>query len=312
MIVPVLAAVFALIMPQQQGDPPGFFKWSAEELARRDAALSTSIGQDGSSRETLADFGNPTGANRFRLLRREGDGEPEQHGHIVDVVYVVSGEATLLVGGRLINPRGDPEETQFGDGIEGASRYPVGAGDIMHIPVNVPHSYDVPEGGHITYALTRVHAFEERPVPLADAPALTLTPPGTAIWRVPELQRRVAALGRTIGPNGDSRETLADFGNPDGAHRFRLIRRDRTGIPETHTDPAIADVVYVVDGAGAVLVGGEQVSTPGGNVGGVRHSIARGDMLHIPSGVPHSYIVPEGGTLTYVLVRTPDYVPGSR
>jgi len=311
MIVPVLALMLAIQMPQE-GNPPGFFKWSAEELASRDAALATGIGQDGSSRETLADFGNPAGAHRFRLIRREGDGFPEQHGRIVDVVYVVSGAATLQVGGRLINPRGDPEDTLLGDGIEGANRYEVSAGDLMHLPVNVPHSYDVPDGGHITYVLTRVPAFEGRPVPLADAPILSLAPPGTAIWRVPELERKAAALGRTIGAGGDSRETLADFGNPDGAHRFRLIRRDRTGIPETHADPPIADVVLVVDGEGAVLVGGEQLSVPGGNTGGTRYSLATGDLLHIPAGIPHSYLVPEGGSLTYVLVRIPAYVPAAR
>ena len=33
------------------------------------------------------------------------DGVPEQHDNIVDVVIVQSGEGTLLVGGKMINPR---------------------------------------------------------------------------------------------------------------------------------------------------------------------------------------------------------------
>ena len=74
-----------------QTEPPGFVMWSAAGLTQRNAALSEQIRPDGSARETLADYGNPSGAHRFRFIRRDADGVPEQHAHIEDVVFIQSG-----------------------------------------------------------------------------------------------------------------------------------------------------------------------------------------------------------------------------
>ena len=128
--------------------------WKASELEQRDAALSTRVGRDHSARETLADYGNPAGAHRFRFIHRDADGIPEIHDDIIDVVFVQSGAGTLLVGGEMLNRTGGR-----GTGISGGTRYPLGPGDMIHIPRETPHSYLVPEGGHITYVLVRVPAF---------------------------------------------------------------------------------------------------------------------------------------------------------
>ncbi len=299
MIAPLVALVLVVVQAQQP-DPPTFVMWTAEELERRDEALTSGVGPDGSSRETLADFGEPSGGRRFRLIRRESTGIPETHADppYVDVVFVQSGEGALLVGGEQVSTPGG--------NVQG-SRYALGQGDLMHIPAGVAHSFVVPEGGHLTYVLVRIPAFVGQPVVADDTPILRFSPPGTAVWRTSELAQRDQALSTGIGPDGSSRETLADFGNPTGAHRFRLIRRDRTGIPETHSDPPIVDVVFITSGQGAVLVGGDQVPIPGGNVGGTRYPVGAGDILHIPAGIPHSYLVPEGGHITYVLVRVPAF-----
>ena len=42
--------------------------------------------------------------------------------------------------------------------------------------------------------------------------------------------------------------------------------------------------------------------------GGVRYPVSPGDMIHIPKETPQSYLVPEGGHITYVLVRVPAFV----
>ncbi len=47
-----------------------------------------------------------------------------------------------------------------GSRINGGTRYPVAAGDVLHIPARTPHAYLVPDGGHITYVLFRMPAFE--------------------------------------------------------------------------------------------------------------------------------------------------------
>ena len=124
MIVPLHALMIASVLaPAVQAGPPGVIVWDSSELEQRNAALSTGVGPVGnrSSRETLADYETPAGSHRFRFIRRESDGmdaHPEIHDEIEDVVFIQSGEATLLVGGEMINRRGDG-----GDGIEGAARF---------------------------------------------------------------------------------------------------------------------------------------------------------------------------------------------
>lgn len=78
----VLAGIVLVMLPAvgtAQTEPPGFVLWSAEELEQRNGALAQRIRPDGSARETLADYGNPSGAHRFRFIRRDADGVPEQH-----------------------------------------------------------------------------------------------------------------------------------------------------------------------------------------------------------------------------------------
>jgi hypothetical protein len=129
--------------------------WTATELRTRDAALSKKVGPDHSARETLADYGD----HRFRLLYRDADGVPEQHDQIVDVVFVQSGEGTLQLGGTMVGKRsgGNPGE-YLGTRLEGGERHPLAAGDVVHIPATIPHSFLVPSGKHITYVLVKFPA----------------------------------------------------------------------------------------------------------------------------------------------------------
>jgi len=150
----VLAAGF-LVVPVFAADPAGFAMWRSTELQRRDEALSKKLGPDHSARETLADYGD----HRLRLLYRDADGVPEQHDNIVDVVVVQSGEGTLLLGGRMINPKASSGAGEYlGTGIEGGERHALAAGDVVHIPAKIPHSFLVPQGKHITYILVKFPA----------------------------------------------------------------------------------------------------------------------------------------------------------
>jgi hypothetical protein len=148
-------AAGVVVVPVFAADPAGFALWRAAELKQRDEALSKKVGQDHSARETLADYGD----HRFRLLYRDADGVPEQHDAIVDVVMVQSGEGTLLLGGRMINPKASSGAGEYlGTGIEGGERHALAAGDVVHIPAKIPHSFLVPKGKHITYVLVKFPA----------------------------------------------------------------------------------------------------------------------------------------------------------
>ena len=143
-VVPVLAA-----------DQPGFGLWNSVELKQRDQALSTKVGPDHSARETLADYGS----HRFRMLYRDGDGSPEQHDNVVDVVIVQSGEGTLVMGGTMIGRKAGSGAGEYvGTSLEGGERHRLGPGDVVHIPPKIPHSFLVPTGKHITYVLVKFPA----------------------------------------------------------------------------------------------------------------------------------------------------------
>jgi hypothetical protein len=153
--VGLVAIAVRVLVPVSAADLAGFTLWKSAELKEHDAALSGKVGPDHSARETLADYKS----HRFRMLYRDADGLPEQHNNIVDVVIVQSGAGTLLLGGKMVNPKGSETSGEYmGTGIEGGERHPLGPGDVVHIPATIPHSFLVPKGGHITYVLVKFPA----------------------------------------------------------------------------------------------------------------------------------------------------------
>jgi hypothetical protein len=154
LVLVLAASVAVLAVPISAADPPGFTLWSVRDLKGHDARLSTHVGDDHSSRETLADYGS----HRFRMLYRDADGNPEQHDAIIDVVVVQSGRGTLQLGGTMAGRRTTGPGESVGTKLDGGERYPLGAGDIVHIPAGIPHSFLVPSGQHITYVLLKIPA----------------------------------------------------------------------------------------------------------------------------------------------------------
>jgi hypothetical protein len=140
-------------------------------------------------------------------------------------------------------------------------------------------------------------------------PLFAADPPRTIVWRAAELNQRGTELAKHVGPDHSSRETLADLGH----HRFRLLYRDADGFPEQHDK--IVDVVIVQNGESTLVVGGtmtgKRASDGAGELvgtrldGGERRQIAAGDVVHIPAGIPHAFLVDAGKHVAYVLVRFP-------
>jgi mannose-6-phosphate isomerase-like protein (cupin superfamily) len=140
-------------------------------------------------------------------------------------------------------------------------------------------------------------------------PVLAADPAGFAMWKSAQLKQRDVALSKKVGPDHSARETLADYGD----HRFRVLYRDADGVPEQHDN--VVDVVIVQSGEGTLLVGGQMIDPKASNgvgeylgtgiQGGERHALGPGDVAHIPAGIPHSFLVPNGKHITYVLVKIP-------
>jgi mannose-6-phosphate isomerase-like protein (cupin superfamily) len=93
-------------------------------------------------------------------------------------------------------------------------------------------------------------------------------------------------------------------------HFTMLAFRDRSGGAELHKE--YADIDVVLDGSCTLIVGGnipDAKTTGPGEVrgasiqGGQSTNLHKGDILHIPANTPHQMLLPQGGTVTYFVIK---------
>jgi len=283
-LVVLLSLSLVASLPAFAGDPQGFAIWNAQELKAFAKA------------QMLGDYGN----HNVRMNYRDKNGEVEVHQNWADVVVIQSGEASLAIGGTLVNPKtGDPGEIRAASATGAQAARTLGPGDIAHIPEGVPHQFLIAPGKTVTYFALKIPAAK---------PAV---PPGPvaefALWKAAELKARDSALSTKLQPDHSARETLGEYGN----HRARLLYRVADGAPELHD--RIVDLWIVESGEGTLVVGGKMTGAKPsqgegeflgiGIEGGERRAIAAGDIVHIPAKIPHRVIAAAGQHVTYVNMR---------
>jgi mannose-6-phosphate isomerase-like protein (cupin superfamily) len=101
------------------------------------------------------------------------------------------------------------------------------------------------------------------------------------------------------------------------AYQYVLVRRDVTGLPEQHA--RWMDVMIVQSGS-ATLVSGGRIDAGyavgdgelrgRGIVNGESRRIAAGDVVSIPSGLPHQMQLAPGESIRYVTVKVIDTADG--
>ena len=136
--LPVLLALFAT-MALFAADPEGFAMYKASEITARAKAAKLDEYKAGADR--VATWGN----HGLLIVRREGDGAVEVHQTQVDVITVVSGEGTLVIGGTLADGKTTAPNEIRGKSLTGGVRHPMAAGDVFHIPAKIPHQMLVPK-----------------------------------------------------------------------------------------------------------------------------------------------------------------------
>jgi mannose-6-phosphate isomerase-like protein (cupin superfamily) len=274
------------ITPLFAADPAGFNIWKASDLKAYNKA------------EMLGDYKN----HNTRMNRRDKNGDVEVHENWTDIMVIESGEATLAIGGSLVNAKAtDPGEYRAPSATGAQPARPLAPGDVVHIPEGVPHQFLVAPGKVINYFALKVPAAKPAPAPGTVA--------NFALWKAGELKTRDMALAKKLQPDHSARETLGEYAN----HRARLLYRVAEGVPEQHNK--IVDVWVVQSGEGTLVVGGKMLDEKPGQSdgeflgskieGGERHAIAAGDIVHIPAGVPHAVIAQAGHHVTYVNMRIP-------
>jgi len=128
-----------LALPLIAADSPGFSMWTSAEL--KTAVNSVKVDDHKVGVDKLTTWDN----HALWVIKREGDGEAEVHDTQVDIIFVTSGEGTLVIGGTVVEPRTTaPGETR-GKSIKGGISKKMAPGDVFHIPVKVPHQMLVPK-----------------------------------------------------------------------------------------------------------------------------------------------------------------------
>jgi quercetin dioxygenase-like cupin family protein len=83
---------------------------------------------------------------KVMLGERTASGEAEVHAADTDVFHVVSGTATFVTGGTVVDAKETaPGETR-GPSIQGGDTRALAAGDIVVIPAGTPHWFKAVQG----------------------------------------------------------------------------------------------------------------------------------------------------------------------
>src|SRR5579862_6891094 len=88
------------------------------------------------------------------LAQRREAGPVEYHDHTNHVFIMVEGEAALVVGGTMIDPKRTAPDQMRAPSLEGGTIYHLSKGDVITIPAKTPHWFrEVPTKTVAYYAV---------------------------------------------------------------------------------------------------------------------------------------------------------------
>ena len=134
------------------GTPKGFEHWKGGDLQAFEKKLSPKINAQKVALQSLGSYGN----HSFLVAHREGSGEAELHETQNDVMVIESGEATLVIGGTVVNPKTTAPHEIRGPSIQGGEKVPLVPGDVLHIPVKSAHQVLLESGKQLTYFVVKI------------------------------------------------------------------------------------------------------------------------------------------------------------
>lgn len=100
-----------------------------------------------------------TAGYKVHASRRDAPGQAEVHTRDTDVIYVLSGTATFVTGGRVVEPKEVAAGEIRGSRIEGGTQRTLAPGEVIVVPNGTPHWFQaVP--GPFTYYVVKPTAGE--------------------------------------------------------------------------------------------------------------------------------------------------------
>lgn len=147
----IWTATVLTVSAQGRGDAT---QWTAAQLKGFEQTLAGKMNAQKTANQPLGSFGNHSAL----IAHREGDGSGEVHLKQADVFIVQTGEATLRVGGELVDGKQLRPNEMGGPSVRGGRESVIRAGDVIQIPAGVPHQMLVKSGQQITYVVIKIDA----------------------------------------------------------------------------------------------------------------------------------------------------------
>jgi mannose-6-phosphate isomerase-like protein (cupin superfamily) len=120
------------------------------------------------------------------------------------------------------------------------------------------------------------------------------------------IQSQLTALVEAAKASGGSGTTLGDY----QSHAIKLSVRTASGGAEVHAH--YDDIFFVTEGSAKLVTGGSVIhaktdsegETKGSGIeNGKAETIAKGDLVHIPAGVPHQLILAPGAAYSSIVIK---------
>ena len=91
------------------------------------------------------------------ITTRDKSGLAELHADWIDHIFVQAGGATMILGGKIDEPKETgPGETR-GSGVSGGKSFAMHPGDYVYIPAKTVHRMVLAPGQTIRYAVVKAH-----------------------------------------------------------------------------------------------------------------------------------------------------------
>lgn len=145
--------VLILSLPLVAADPAGVVHWPAAEMKAYGKKLAPKMSEQKVATEQLCKFGK----HSAMVAYREASGEAEVHEVVADIFIVEAGEATLVVGGKVLGGKTTGPGEIRGKSIEGGVKKKLLPGDVVNIPANLPHQVLLAPGAKpFTYMIVKI------------------------------------------------------------------------------------------------------------------------------------------------------------
>jgi mannose-6-phosphate isomerase-like protein (cupin superfamily) len=136
----------------QGGSAAGTQVWKASEIQEKGRALSTKLDANKVATDMIATVGNRS----FMVAHREGSGQAEFHEKQADIMFISSGQVTMVYGGTIVDGKTTAPGEIRGASITGGTEAILGPGDVLHIPAKTPHQMKLAPGTQVTYFVAKV------------------------------------------------------------------------------------------------------------------------------------------------------------